>query len=777
MSEIRLPGVEYHVPRVGVALQTSCVLDPVIQERKHTESKSLFLKQLRSWNNIPWHRPLTPSYYFVVSFDSLSLTLKSIYLHDDLKSGMVQRGGGESVDATPNPMNTRVPSSKRLVDESSVDERGTAKRLKLVNSDATTCDSSYTKVQVQITNSQHQDASPRLESQASNHLDNCSVPAAPEIPVATIASSGEAISSTASPAVDGTSTSENISPSVVSPLQNENGDSIAIGSSSSQSRITTVSLEAKAEQCEEAATATATAQITEGPSEVQHPRPSSPPLKSTKMSHLKRKYTGELEYMLREFRKLERQLLGAKGNVLEESAGSRERREKLHSFIIHLEGTIREIEVGCQFESQGKCTLVGAENKDSEETEEQTKKIVADSVALSKLTKEKEEEENVQKLEEHILANLLPVKVRLKKQLAAQQGASQNPAGMPARRGSLVPSATVTTGTTFAAAAEQRRKAEAARLAATSASTPASPIAATPPVTAASAAIKSDGQFSNTLTGGGSSLTQKLLGSTSGSGQAETRGASSNTSESNTCSVEKQSSAPINGQNLPSATPKASSHDVVAAKPATTVSKPQVVGSKAPPTPVPVASSATAALKAASAAQKTSAVAASSASPPFQPTNAGSGSQPPVHPAAPSDLLDDDCDDLSFTEEERKRMRKRKRKKKQRRERSDHQQDQRDLMLHQQAVQAANAASKGAAKRNIKTQGSVTSSLVNTKGAASGKKKGPRTVEYICALCSESYNSTCDYNPWWALVQHECPKCRKTQVSRISGVLVVGGIR
>jgi hypothetical protein len=49
------------------------------------------------------------------------------------------------------------------------------------------------------------------------------------------------------------------------------------------------------------------------------------------------------------------------------------------------------------------------------------------------LTKEKKEEENVHKLKEHILANLLPVKVRLKKHLAAQQRASRNPAGMPAQ--------------------------------------------------------------------------------------------------------------------------------------------------------------------------------------------------------------------------------------------------------------------------------------------------------------------------------------------------------
>ena len=50
------------------------------------------------------------------------------------------------------------------------------------------------------------------------------------------------------------------------------------------------------------------------------------------------------------------------------------------------------------------------------------------------------------------------------------------------------------------------------------------------------------------------------------------------------------------------------------------------------------------------------------------------------------------------------------------------------------------------------------------KGTSSSKKRGPRNVEYMCALCNEVYNSTCDYNPWWALTQEECPKCQKTQV-------------
>jgi hypothetical protein len=179
--------------------------------------------------------------------------------------------------------------------------------------------------------------------------------------------------------------------------------------------------------------------------------PSSPtPLKATTMSHLQKKYSEELEYMLREFQKLERQLLGAKGPS-EESAGSRERREKLHSFIQHLEDTVRQIESGCQLELQGISTL--AAGLDS-------KGLADSSVALSRLTREKEEEESIQKLEEHILTNLLPVKVRLTKQLAAQQGAKHNPVGMPhVHGGSTVSSDTQGKGT-FAGCADQWRKQE-----------------------------------------------------------------------------------------------------------------------------------------------------------------------------------------------------------------------------------------------------------------------------------------------------------------------------
>ena len=88
------------------------------------------------------------------------------------------------------------------------------------------------------------------------------------------------------------------------------------------------------------------------------PKPSSPPppLKALTFHHLQKKYGAELGYMLVEFRKLERQLLGAPAAAAKlqqqkpEAAGSKERREKLHGFILHLDDTIRQVSEGCQLE-------------------------------------------------------------------------------------------------------------------------------------------------------------------------------------------------------------------------------------------------------------------------------------------------------------------------------------------------------------------------------------------------------------------------------------------
>jgi hypothetical protein len=444
------------------------------------------------------------------------------------------------------------------------------------------------------------------------------------------------------------------------------------------------------------------------------PAPPSLPLKSTKMSHLRQKYESELEYMLREFRKLERQLLGAKGNASggEEPAGSRERREKLHSFILHLEDTIRQIDAGCQLESEGKSTVESPTGEDCQKA--------AENHALSKLTREKAEEENVQKLEEHILANLLPVKVRLKRQLAAQQGATRNPIGMPvSRRGMELSPAEKGKGT-FAAAAEERRKqAEAAREA------------------AEEKLIRSSApsQFGKPLAPGVSSLTQKLHGETLGSknrpyghgvGSAEPPVKETENESSETKAASRKilyaGMAPGSSQHESGVSAAAGVHEMLIE---TSSLKPK------PTSP-----------KATTATALPSRFVASRASPkPSAPASQGpSKSMKPY-------------DDPGLSEEERRKLRKLRRKRKKDRDlRRLEKERQRQLFLQQQAAQAS-LMPKAQAKKCTKSN------------MMKGKKKGPKSVEYICALCSEVYNSTCDSNPWWALSSHECPKCRKIQVN------------
>lgn len=43
----------------------------------------------------------------------------------------------------------------------------------------------------------------------------------------------------------------------------------------------------------------------------------------------------------------------------------------------------------------------------------------------------------------------------------------------------------------------------------------------------------------------------------------------------------------------------------------------------------------------------------------------------------------------------------------------------------------------------------------------------PRSADYSCSLCSESYTLTVVDNPWWAVYSHECPKCKQNQIPRI----------
>jgi hypothetical protein len=479
------------------------------------------------------------------------------------------------------------------------------------------------------------------------------------------------------------------------------------------------------------------------------------PLKSLTFHHLSSKYLGELEYMLREFRKLERQLLGAKGAAqLEESAGSRERREKLHSFILHLEDTIRQIELGCKLEEERKDTVeddVAAGGSEGHAYDPRKKQLAEES-ALSNLTKEKEEEENVQKLEEHILANLLPVKVRLKKQLAAQQGASHNPAGMPARRGSLQPPSTHGKGT-FAEAAEKRRKqAEAARL------------AAQERLERATRRVSDPTQFGKPLGGGGSSLTRNLHGSTLGStqrvhGHGVGTAVKTDYPADGTSNGERKilyaGMVPGSTQHQSGLSAASGVHDLVTTTRQSSAIEGALKKGDQIITSVSVVNNKPASVEATISTNLQTPKTDTKVAPPHIPS---SSKAPSLASGKSSRLAKEkkptDHNDPNLTEEERRKLKKKRRKRKLLRlaRRME-----REKLRQQTPSQQLPTSSQAVAK----------SSSTVRKKAAHGKglkKKGPRSVEYICALCSEAYTSTCDYNPWWALAQHDCPKCRKTQV-------------
>jgi len=530
--------------------------------------------------------------------------------------------------------------------------------------------------------------------------------------------------------------------------KSESHASTVTSSSSSSSNSSGISMAAASVAPSNSSSSTSTsstaavssAPATPGP---QAPPSSEPPAKSTLMSHLKMKYSAELEYMLREFRKLERQLLGAKGNGagIEESSGSRERREKLHSFILHLEDTIRQVEVGCGLEAEGKSTITTTK----EETNEKSDTGEQNSTAPSKSSKGKEEEDNVQKLEEHILANLLPVKVRLIKQLAAQQGATKNPIGMPVARRGLQPSAVAQTGTgTFAAAAEERRKqvkaaqeeAEQESLAARMPSTPS--------------------QFGNALGGNGSSLTQKLHGATLGSEQRRHgHGVGSKVPSStertpvNNAEVTKQESTRkvLYGGMVPGSKQIKSGVSAATGAHKMIIQSPELKATaKEPPSKLE-------ALPACSVADQ-----------PLSSHTVHKATQNSNSIAPKGRLKPHEDPNLSI--EERRKLRKERRKRKKARDlRRREKERQRQLLLQQQASQTSQPKGHGK-KAAGKSNGA--------KGV--GKKRGPRSVEYICALCSEVYSSTCDYNPWWALASHECPKCRKSQIPRIDITAVANQI-
>jgi len=509
------------------------------------------------------------------------------------------------------------------------------------------------------------------------------------------------------------------------------------------------------------------------------------PLKSLNFGHLRIKYLGELEYMLREFRKLERQLLGAKGaQQLEESVGSRERREKLHSFILHLEDTIRQIEIGCKLEVDGSCTTVenidvagGAimkngmnegsisatstgkcSNNASDTTSstndaaaKEAKKQLAQESALSNLTKEKEEEETVQKLEEHILANLLPVKVRLKKQLAAQQGATQNPPGMPAmRRGALQPSSTTRGKGTFVEAAEKKRKhAESLRL------------AAQVQHERQVRSVSDPTQFGKPLSGVGSSLTKKLHGSTLGSKNRRTGhgvGSSIISKDVPERKILHAGMVPKSTQQKSGLSAASGAHDIIQTpnqnnnkpnnKPAT-VALAASIGGKSTPAQILQVST------------KVTAIAG-------KPKRTIVCKMEPKTSAAPTTIACDVAEQNKLaiassgsplSEEDKLKFKKHRRLRKLKR-----------LKRRRERELARQQLPKSQQQLPNNTQSAPNPAMGRKKaghGKVGQKKKGPRVVEYICSQCSEAYSSTCDFNPWWALAQHKCPKCQKTQIPRI----------
>lgn len=511
------------------------------------------------------------------------------------------------------------------------------------------------------------------------------------------------------------------------------------------------------------------------------------PLKSTKMIHLRTKYMSQLEYMHREFKKLERQLLGAKTTAknLTESAGSKERREKLHNFIVHLEDTINQVQMGCSLEEQGKST-VGVtvpssgdmtidqpQQKTSElktqdvieelsAEEEEAKKEFARSSALTKLTRAKEEEESVQKLEEHILANLLPVKERLAKQLAAQQGATKNPVGMPVNRRGLQPpgiskqaTSSHHSGVTSTANATLSTNPECSR-------GPLHPSSSGP-----SATISQYGQ----PLGGGSSLTQKLHGKTLGSTTPRSSNIDGETSvNSKNISVNQSERKVIYAGMTPGSrqvqsgvSAAAGVHDLVIEN--ETYKKPNSISSTQPsatvsippPPPEPQSAAVQASLGTTRPIQTPGQNSIGAVTLPYRPAPVVKSGPvpvkgktvPPVNSVTRPMMMKKVAKEPMDTSQVRQRIGKI------------------DTNVMQKTRQKSTESSHFSVAAPGPSTRQISKSAPISKASNTGQKKGPTTVEYMCALCNETYKATSEYNPWWALQSHECAKCGKTQIPRL----------
>ena len=580
---------------------------------------------------------------------------------------------------------------------------------------------------------------------------------------------------------------------------------------------------------------TSTTSTTTAPTLEKKPTP-PPPLKSTAMSHLHKKYMPQLEFMDREFKRLERQLHGARPKNGKEAAGSRERREKLHTFILHLEDTMQQVELGCKLENEGKSTLGVAfssmgggdanattttpinggsdtnsgnnhnnnqngtldKNQSSQtqqgirnqlnEEEEEAKEEFARTSALTNLTKEKEEEENVQRLEEHILANLLPVKDRLIKQLENQKGLSRNPAGIPIPRNNGIAQSTDKGKLTFGKALENRRLGP-MHLQQQQDSYHNSD--GTGPVGAP--ATKS--QFGKPL-GGGSSLTQKLHGNTLGSHQRAFGHGVGYGNDKTIIKPSQDNRKVLYAGMTPGSTQVSSGQ--AAAESVHTYQKlvieetqkaaPILQTSGVPPVPVPppppavMKPSCEQAMITATIqkdikvnkphqfikqiqqplSSKRSKVAVPIPTPtPVTSSRLLKASVPPPPPGYAMTVIPKpkkkSLNDPGLTEEQRQEMRERKMLKKRRRAEARHRQQ---IYIQQQQQQIQHQHQQQQPQKPSNTRRTSITRPV-------APRKGPRSVEYMCGLCNESYKSTCDYNPWWALTSHECLKCGKVQIPRL----------
>ena len=600
----------------------------------------------------------------------------------------------------------------------------------------------------------------------------------------------------------------------------------------------------------------------------QMPRKDSPPpLKALTFRHLHRKYGPELDYMLVEFKKLERQLLGApvhqQNPPKAEPKGSRERREKLHVFILHLEDTKRQVEEGLAIENEEEEKTAQAvldavdlpeigvpshqqqrhveeEKKSSSDnslqqphptpqpntqinvkeaetntsgTEGLTPKVTAAEANLSSLPPGKEREESVQRIEEHILVNLLPVKVRLTKQLAAQKGATRNPLTAPVRAGA--PAAT--TGGTIAEAVEAKRKAQEEEL-----------------LKQQLQQRQNTNHYGKPISGTGSSLTTRLHGGVlTSSGETASKRpilyagvAPGSTQVSSSVNAVAGAHPGLIGKDATTALSmaeddrrrlKALEENATrvalggTAKPTLSLDhrKPAALP-KQPEGPATLAARARAvALAAANGGGGTSKI-----SRPNQqfPTRSLQHHRPHTYskPAAPYPSIPvpnlpskpkkphvkPNFNDPSLTSEQRfelrmkeARWRQRKRRRERRRKRLEGYYNAPNayhlvsvpvqqhslppppqLQPESQPDPIKSAAASNPAPAQAPTLSSLNSSPPHIIQAPRINKEtvfGPRTVEYVCAVCNESYVSTCDFNPWWSLSSHECPKCGKVQIPKL----------